>query len=868
MPEVFPEAEKKVEQDWKYTPYDIKMYFVKTEGLKVKAGKRKADALLENPEERTELETKMKEAGFKSEMESEAKQNTTEKVLEPKGKEERTPVEKPDQENQDSPTPPQEKTPEVAPTPEAEVLEKKPEPPAPSPEAKEEQPVEKKKEEIKIKTAETAVKSPERKELEGVLKQMAVLGSLKPENKEFLEWMETNNRRFLNYYKKRYMKDGRVSVSLKIAEEDLARFSEYYNKFKANPEPKEKKEEEIKIKPAETTTKSPERTEKVAEIKNILKEEEFKKWLLGKNAKFLKHCVENYLKDTEHSMSEKGIANDLAKIQDLKKEFKNPKSPKLEEEPVEDYSQKKFQERMSAGLIEEETDDLTKKRALTNRNKPLRNTTGETQKKTKMENPELSMYEQDIEKSVPPKKPALKAIDPSLSIYEQDLPSNKTEEKTEKEGATPVKTPKEEVFVAPEYKAGKGFSKETEKSEDTPTSDEDFATVLELSKDPKFNTFLANYDDAETLDPEKDAEKIKIRHEAYKALEEVSSERKELYQKDLFEKFGFRLDAEEFETMDKLLLEQAVKNPEKLIEQKKNLDRYDEIPNEIEKEEEKIKKILAEAKIEDKESISQILESLNSEEKILRRAQKAKEGWWNLGEKWASAKELEKNGTPYHAWLFEGDKSIEARLEKIKKARGEYEALYVNIAEIEALKVEMGTDHGLIQEKLFLKFEGEADIRERVQNKIKGRIKTEGTWEEDLDASQLYLERVRNAESDYGIDYTSGIPLEKMQEKINASIEKKVKESVQSIFADTKTNEAVEKGTINYEKIIKELQEKAGLGGDATKYGSKEGNEAKELLIKALSEVKIEGTEKQKRIKGFLKNTVIGILTREVKKVA
>ncbi|TSC82519.1 MAG: hypothetical protein G01um101419_565 [Parcubacteria group bacterium Gr01-1014_19] len=202
------------------------------------------------------------------------------------------------------------------------------------------------------------------------------------------------------------------------------------------------------------------------------------------------------------------------------------------------------------------------------------------------------------------KKRAYKKRTPKSAPFEEVLPS---EEKTaEPRELTPEAMEKDpdNYFVDDEETAARAAEsakeaellKKDEELEEIPMADfrrvEGRASskfkIEEVLNDPKFVEFLASYPDAEKLDPMSHEREIENRHKAFRAQEILGQQFIDFYKKEIGENIGFNLDAG---THDKIVAEirdEAVRNPELLIERAKNMEDFERLRKNNQRWEEQI----------------------------------------------------------------------------------------------------------------------------------------------------------------------------------------------------------------------------------------------------------------------------------------
>ncbi len=90
--------------------------------------------------------------------------------------------------------------------------------------------------------------------------------------------------------------------------------------------------------------------------------------------------------------------------------------------------------------------------------------------------------------------------------------------------------------------------------------------IEDAFNNPKFVEFSGSYPDAGKLDPVLNEREIENRYKAFRAQEFLGKELVEFYQKELGEKTGFNLDAATQEKILEEIRDEAIRNPQMLIE--------------------------------------------------------------------------------------------------------------------------------------------------------------------------------------------------------------------------------------------------------------------------------------------------------------
>ncbi len=248
----------------------------------------------------------------------------------------------------------------------------------------------------------------------------------------------------------------------------------------------------------------------------------------------------------------------------------------------------------------------------------------DTEKKGEKSEQELKEAPAPVEK----KKRVYKKRAPKNAPFEEVLPA---EEKTaEPRELTPeaIEKDPDNYFVDNEEAAAQAAESVKEKeppkdaeSEEIPMADfrrvEGKASskfkIEEALNDPKFVEFLASYPDAEKLDPTSHEREIENRHKAFRAQGSLGQQFIDFYKKEIGENIGFSLDAG---TQDKIIAEirdEAVRNPQLLIERAQNMADFERLRTNNRRWEEQIEVLGG------RDNRDEVLKKISQQESLLKR---------------------------------------------------------------------------------------------------------------------------------------------------------------------------------------------------------------------------------------------------------
>ncbi len=386
-------------------------------------------------------------------------------------------------------------------------------------------------------------------------------------------------------------------------------------------------------------------------------------------------------------------------------------------------------------------------------------------------------------------------------------------------------------------------------------------------------------------------ESVEADFELFNNVKVVKEGLKKLYGEQISKDFGIRLDASDMNLIDAYLEDQAINSPEGILNLKKKLDIFREIPGQIKQLEDQL------GSLGEVEDLSKSKDGLLEEKDKLDRTRKYSgfggtgkyyfaflkstlNGMAHLGEAIAVAVNPDHpTSQEYREYTEELREMVKDR-EAVKEVSGRREAVGTRkidslldgvnskIAEINGVLENIKNAEGLKTTALqmFTKarkelLEGVSEIgslKKVIQKKAYEELETLFDNGQTLDKSekaQRKFEHLRQTskESELGIDIFEGNDENEIQKQIDEAIDKAVSEAI----ANTVNQTELTGNGGNFTKLEKALSKITSK----EKIGSREGNEAKAFMVKTLEDVAgIQEATVEGKVKRIMLNRIINKL--------
>lgn len=375
-----------------------------------------------------------------------------------------------------------------------------------------------------------------------------------------------------------------------------------------------------------------------------------------------------------------------------------------------------------------------------------------------------------------------------------------------------------------------------------------------------FAEFLAQHPDAEEFDMN-DEDAINKRFEVFESKSIVAKGIKELYSGHIEKEMGIKLDSNDLATIERHIEEQAINNPDEIINLREQLNSFKEEPKKIAELEKQL------AQLGNVDNLSKRLESLRTDadniesgKKYLGFVGKSRLAYhlvkvafktipvdveMSTGFKLSSKEyndraiyeriNLEKSWDSADAVTKKYDKmngeKAESLLEQINAEIETTQATLDKIAEIESLKSESQNLFASMRSELLGGVAGMAELTKSIQTKVADQLRElaeKGTIKA-YDQAQARYESLRSvAEStETGVNPIRPYFGEYLQDYLDASLEKEVSSQIEKTLLNAKM------GDNALTKLEKELEPFL----KREKIGSKSGDEVRELISEVFTKV-------------------------------
>ncbi len=336
-----------------------------------------------------------------------------------------------------------------------------------------------------------------------------------------------------------------------------------------------------------------------------------------------------------------------------------------------------------------------------------------------------------------------------------------------------------------------------------------------------FVEFLAQYPEDVVA-----GEKIKKIHEVFEAKEVVKNEINEIYTGHIAAELGFVLEPKDLDCVDAHFEQEAINNPDFILEYREKLRIFKALPKQIQDFESEINQAgrvedfsarLEELK-ETRKSIDIVKDDVFSLRGILSMlgdVQLAKEAY-------KAVRNVRREGLSLHV----GDLDINAEVvdTKIK----EIEETISTIKSTEQLKSLAAEYYGGVRKDILGGIGASADIARMLRKKAVEEMKALSNGR-DYDSLQEQFETFKKVSStlEIGVNLFEGVNPDELQKQIDENIEREV---LQGMTDDIKNMKLGENNLTTMERNLEFYLKKE-------KMGSKEGDEVKKFLGKTIAEI-------------------------------
>ncbi len=355
----------------------------------------------------------------------------------------------------------------------------------------------------------------------------------------------------------------------------------------------------------------------------------------------------------------------------------------------------------------------------------------------------------------------------------------------------------------------------------TPEHEMDQMEIDAMLNTKGFVEFLAQYPEDVVA-----GEKIKKIHEVFEAKEVVKNEINEIYTGHIAAELGFVLEPKDLDCVDAHFEQEAINNPDFILEYREKLRIFKALPKQIQDFESEINQAgrvedfsarLEELK-ETRKSIDIVKDDVFSLRGILSMlgdVQLAKEAY-------KAVRNVRREGLSLHV----GDLDINAEVvdTKIK----EIEETISTIKSTEQLKSLAAEYYGGVRKDILGGIGASADIARMLRKKAVEEMKALSNGR-DYDSLQEQFETFKKVSStlEIGVNLFEGVNPDELQKQIDENIEREV---LQGMTDDIKNMKLGENNLTTMERNLEFYLKKE-------KMGSKEGDEVKKFLGKTIAEI-------------------------------
>lgn len=398
-------------------------------------------------------------------------------------------------------------------------------------------------------------------------------------------------------------------------------------------------------------------------------------------------------------------------------------------------------------------------------------------------------------------------------------------------------------------------------SENINTGKENNVSDIDKALNTKgFAEFLAQHPDAEEFDMN-DEGAINKRFEVFESKGIVSKEIKELYSGHIEKEMGIKLDKNDLASIDKHIEEQAINNPDEVINLREQLYFFKELPKKIAESEKQL------AQLGNADNLSERLESLRTD------SYNIEEGKKYLGFVGKSRLAFHLIKSAFKASSFDAEdvdlswdsaNNVTRRYGKMNGARAESLLEGINkeiettedtlskISEAEVLKSEYQNLFKNMRSELLGGVAGMAELTAAIQAKVHKQLMdltSKGTIKDYEQAQQRFDSLKSVSEStETGVDPLGRIDAQEFEKDIEDSIVDKASEEMMGIILQAKMGD---NALTNLEKSLEPFLKKE-------KIGSKEGNEARQKMSDILAEVYYKlGTTSEDKAKKLMISRIL-----------
>ena len=365
-----------------------------------------------------------------------------------------------------------------------------------------------------------------------------------------------------------------------------------------------------------------------------------------------------------------------------------------------------------------------------------------------------------------------------------------------------------------------------------------------------FPEFLGQFPDYKSLDlsdNSSDADTIKERYEAFTRKNEVAKELKTLYRDTINRDIGIRLPESEFACIDAFLETQAIENPSSIAEFYKDIQEFQQLPQEIASAEQTLKTL---------GGLDRIQEKIDATQEKLREAQDKYdvEEEKDVDGKWRGRnRRREEKGARLA--------SIQKEIEDLQKESISYTEKIDTLDKAKDAKKEIGERSDELRLKIFEDFAPAKEILARAQKAAHDKLNVmfEKYADTDDDAKtlrqiedvQAYFDQMTKTDGPWS--YADGIDIEAHQESFDSWI---------TLQFNIEITRAITSFTLGSSSSLEKLEKKLDSYLNKDRLGSQKGQEAKEFILQTLQQKAEQESEPAKLI--LLRRIIAKFATRKI----